>query len=87
MTSMPGNPHADAAQPVYSSHQTHEQVQESLVYTQREATLALAFEVRTVALLAVATATFADGSAMFPAQIDYARRQIADRLGLGGDEP
>jgi len=81
---MPGNPHADAAQPVYSSHQTHEQVQESLVYTQREATLALAFEQRTANLIAVATATFADGSAMFPAQIDSARRQIADRLGLGG---
>ena len=52
---MPGNPHADAAQPIYSSHQTHEQVQESLVYTQREATLALAYEVRTVALLLAST--------------------------------
>ena len=49
-----------------------------------EGTLALAFEQRTQTLLAVATATFADGSAMFPAQIDSARRQIADRLGLGG---
>ena len=86
MGTLIGNPHADAAQPIYWSHQTHEQVQESLVYTQREATLALAFEQRTQALLAVATATFADGSAMFPAQIDSARRQIADRLGLGGDD-
>ena len=83
---MPGNPHAEAAQPIYSSHQTHEQVQESLVYTQREATLALAFEQRTQTLLAVATATFADGSAMFPAQIDSARRQITDRLGMGENE-
>ena len=85
MSTFPGNPHAKAATPTYASHQTHEQVQTSLVYTQREATLALAFEQRTQTLLAVATATFADGSAMFPAQIDSARRQIADRLGLGGD--
>ena len=83
---MLGNPHAEAAQPIYSSHQTHEQVQESLVYTQREATLALAFEQRTANLIAVSVATFADGSAMFPAQIDSARSQIADRLGLGGDD-
>lgn len=65
MGTLIGNPHADAAQPIYWSHQTHEQVQESLVYTQREATLALAFEVRTVALLLASsmagTADSADG--------------------------
>ena len=83
---MPGNPHAKAATPIYASHQTHEQVVESLIYTQREAVLALAFEQRTQTLLAVATATFADGSAMFPGQIDSARRQIADRLGMGETE-
>lgn len=49
---------------------------------QTQATLALAYEQRTQTLLAAATATFADGSAMFPAQIDSARRQIAPRLGL-----
>ena len=86
MTSIPGNPHADAAQPIYSSHQTHEQVQESLVYTQREATLALAFEQRTANLIAYATATFAGGAAMFPGQIDSVRRQITDRLGMGEND-
>ena len=48
---MPGNPHAKAATPTYASHQTHEQVVESLIYTRKEAILALAYEVRTVALL------------------------------------
>ena len=52
---MPGNPHAKAATPIYASHQTHEQVVESLIYTQREAILALAYEVRTVALLLAST--------------------------------
>ena len=76
MTTMPGNPHAWML--LNSGYTT-----ESLVYTQREATLALAFEQRTQTLLAVATATFADGSAMFPGQIDSVRRQITDRLGMG----
>ena len=53
---------------------------------QVEATLALAFEQRTQTLLAVATATFADGSAMFPGQIDSVRRQITDRLGMGEND-
>ena len=78
---MPGNPHAEAAQPIYSSHQTHEQVQESLVYTQREATLALAFEQRTANLIAYATAQDQRGVVG-----DRYWEEVADRLGLGGDD-
>ena len=75
---MPGNPHAEAAQPVYSSHQTHEQVQESLVYTQRESVLALAFEQRTANLIA-AQAHMSDDTAEY-----LWKDHIAPRLGIGG---
>ena len=78
MGTLTGNPHADAAQPVYSSHQTHEQVQESLVYTQREATLALAFEQRTLALIAYAQV--ADDETADRLWVDH----ITPRLGLEG---
>ena len=79
---MPGNPHARM---LLSSGYTTE-TPEYAATCQVEATLALAFEQRTQTLLAVATATFADGSAMFPGQIDSVRRQITDRLGMGEND-
>ena len=42
---------------------------------------AVAYEQRTANLIAAATATNADGSAMFPAQIETLRTDILARLG------
>jgi len=41
----------------------------------------LADEQETANLISIATATYADGSAMFPAQADQVRAQILERLG------
>ena len=72
---MEGNPHYNRAEDA-----NWESVD---AYAAAQATLALAFEQRTANLIALATAQWSSGNAMFPeASTGSARAEIKERLGL-----
>lgn len=93
MTPLPGNPYVTEAdlstQVLHDWMEREGETDATMLATalgaQTQATLALAYEQRTANIIAYATARFADGSAMFPADIDGAREVIYARLGLDGD--
>lgn len=88
MTTMPGNPHAKDAESTteiineWMGHegQTDATMLAVVLDANTQATLALAHEQRTANLIAALTATFADGSAMFPPTSDQRREEITKRL-------
>ncbi|MCG7309715.1 MULTISPECIES: hypothetical protein [Brachybacterium] len=88
MATIPGNPHAADAEGSVKilrawmdrEGDTNTAALAVAIEAQAQATLALAYEQRTANLIAAATATYADGTAMFPELIHAKHGETIKRL-------
>lgn len=83
MSNLPGNPFAEG--PDNFRETLHNMGKSHLAY-EISATLALAYEQRTATLVLIAASTAPEGTyALDPELVHAAQSQLAERLGLGGD--